>query len=86
MTVGSTLLKLQELDLALERDQAALDCMPEIAQLAKKRRAYLKLKADANKLLAARKDLENDLADLDEDEAFCNAAVDQAQSPRTTVS
>lgn len=80
MTVGSTLLKLQELDLALERDQAALDGMPEIAQLAKKRKAYLKLKADANKLLAARKDLENDLADLDEDEAFCNAAVDQAQS------
>lgn len=80
MTVGSTLLKLQELDLALERDQAALDGMPEIAQLAKKRKAYLKLKADANKLLAARKDLENDLADLDEDEAFCNAAIDQAQS------
>lgn len=80
MTVGSTLLKLQELDLALERDQAALDGMPEIAQLAKKRKAYLKLKADANKLLAARKDLENDLADLDEDEALCNAAIDQAQS------
>ena len=39
MTVGSTLLKLQELDLALERDHAALDCKPEIAQLAKKRRA-----------------------------------------------
>ena len=70
----------QRVIVALELVQAALDCMPEIAQLAKKRRAYLKLKADANKLLAARKDLENDLADLDEDEAFCNAAVDQAQS------
>lgn len=79
MTVGSTLLKLQELDLALERDQSVLNNMPEIAELAKKRKAYLKLKADFNKLLAARKDLENDLADLDEDEAFCNAAVDQAQ-------
>lgn len=80
MTVGSTLLKLQELDLALERDQATLDSMPEIVELAKKRKAYLKLKADANKLLAVRKDLENDLADLDDDEAFCNAAADQAHS------
>lgn len=80
MTDGSTLLKLQELDLELERLTTELNSMPEIRELAKKRKAYQKLKQDATKLLAQRKDIENELSELDENEAFCMAAVDQAQS------
>ena len=44
MSVGSTLLALQETDLALARDKASLADMPEIKQLAAKRKTYLKLK------------------------------------------
>lgn len=80
MTDGSTLLKLQELDLALERDRAALADMPELKELARKRKAYLKLKSEMNKLVALRKDIETELEDLDEDERFCNAAIEQAQT------
>lgn len=80
MTDGSTLLKLQELDLELERLNGELDGMPEIRELAKKRKAYLKLKQDATKLLGLHKDLDNELAELDENEAFCMAAVDQTQA------
>ena len=80
MTDGSTLLKLQELDLERERLNGELDGMPEIRELAKKRKAYLKLKQDATKLLGLHKDLDNELAELDENEAFCMAAVDQAQA------
>ena len=35
MSLGTNLLKLQELDLALERDRAALAEMPEIAEIAR---------------------------------------------------
>ncbi|MDY2776883.1 MAG: hypothetical protein SOU51_00665 [Collinsella sp.] len=79
MTEGTILLNLQELDLALERDRTELASMPEIKALADKRAAYLKLKRDATKLTALRKDIEIEIADLDENERFCNAAVEQAQ-------
>ncbi len=80
MSIGSTLLTLQELDLSLERDRAELADMPEIKELARKRRAYVKLKSELTKLTALRKDIETDLSDLDEDEKFCNAAIEQAQN------
>ncbi|MBM6688229.1 hypothetical protein H6A35_05000 [Collinsella tanakaei] len=79
MSVGSTLLKLQELDLSLERDRKALAEMPEIAELAKKRRAYQKLKADATKLYAQRKDLETYLKELDDQEMDANDDIRIAQ-------
>ena len=79
MSVGSTLLKLQDLDLGLERDRSALNAMPEIAELAKKRRAYQKLKTDATKLYAQRKDLETYLKELDDQEMDANDDVRIAQ-------
>lgn len=80
MSTAQTLLELQELDLSLIRDAATLSDLPELRDLAKKRKAYLKLKSDARGLLARRKDVETDLADLDAEEARCRAAVDEAQS------
>ena len=68
MSVGTDLLDLQELDLALARSRAELADMPEIKALARKRKAYLKLKDEALRLMGRRKDLQTELADLDEDE------------------
>lgn len=79
MSLGTNLLKLQELDLALERDRAALAEMPEIAELARKRRAYQKLKADETRLFAQRKDVETILAELDGREQDCNDDIGIAQ-------
>lgn len=84
MSTGSILLKLQQIDLALERDRAQLSSMPEIAELAKKRRAYQKLKADATKLFAQRKDLETYLAELDQDESDCHEDIAIAQRKADT--
>ena len=46
MSMGSDLLKLQETDLELERERIALNNLPLIAELAKKRSAHAKLKAE----------------------------------------
>ena len=79
MSVGTLLLDLQDLDLELARDRAALNAMPEIAELAKKRRAYQKLKAEATKLYAQRKDIETYLKDLEGQEMDANDDVRIAQ-------
>lgn len=80
MSTGQVLVDIQEIDLALMRDAATLKEMPEVRELARKRRAYLKLKAERGRLAAERKDIETDLADLDADEASCTQAVDAAQA------
>ncbi|MDY4040641.1 MAG: C4-type zinc ribbon domain-containing protein [Collinsella sp.] len=80
MSTGQVLADIQELDLALMRDAATLKDMPEVRELARKRRAYLKLKAEGTRLAAEQKDIETDLADLDEDERSCTEAVEAAQA------
>lgn len=79
MGLGSDLLKLQDLDLELVRVNKELNNLPIIAELAKKRASYTKLKAEATKLFAQRKDAEIAVSDLDEAEAACHEAVAAAQ-------
>lgn len=64
MTTAETLLELQSLDLALERDEASLKELPELKELARKRAAYQKLKAESARLMGTRKDLETEVDDL----------------------
>lgn len=71
-------MELQELDLQLLRDKKLIEDMPEIAELARKRKLYMKLKAEATRLFAQRKDIDSDLADLDEREREINEEVDHA--------
>ena len=78
MNLGSTLLELQELDLALIRDKALLAELPELKELAKKRRMYQKLKAKQTELFAKRKDIETDLEDLDILEKRAHFGVERA--------
>ena len=61
MSVGSTLLELQEIDLTLMRDKEQLQNLPEIAELARRRKLYIKLKGDVTKYFAQCKDVEIDL-------------------------
>ena len=58
MSAGATLLKLQQIDLELARNKSELANMPELKELASKRKTYVKLKAEMTKLYAQRKDLD----------------------------
>ena len=80
MSVGTDLLALQELDLELARAKKELAEMPALRELAKKRKSYARLKAEAVKLMAQRKDAETDLADLDAEERACHEGVAAAQA------
>ena len=44
MSAGATLLKLQQIDLELARNKSELANMPELKELASKRKTYVKLK------------------------------------------
>lgn len=79
MGVGSSLLELQEIDLTLMRNKEQLQNLPEIAELARRRKLYLKLKGDVTKLYAQRKDVEIDLQDLDVREQKLHEGVEQAR-------
>ena len=51
MSVGEILIELQNLDLAIVRDKAQLEQMPELKNLAIKRKTYAKVKSEVNKSL-----------------------------------
>lgn len=80
MNVGEALLDLQAIDLALNRSKQALHDIPQIKELARRRKQLMRLKADHTDLVARRKDLELDLIDLEDDERLAQAAVDEAQA------
>ena len=69
MRLGSDLIKLQETDLELAKLGKQLGSLPIIDELAKKRAALTKLRAEATRLLAVRKD-----------ERACHEAVAAAQA------
>ena len=64
MTPAAILMKMQELDLALDRDEQTLRELPALKELARKRAAYQKLKSEEARLLGVRKDLEAEIEDL----------------------
>lgn len=79
MSVANDLLTLQECELDLARAKKELAELPALSELAKKRKSYARLKAEAVKLMAQRKDAETDLADLDAEERACHEGVTAAQ-------
>ena len=80
MSAGATLLKLQQIDLELARNKSELANMPELKELASKRKTYVKLKAEMTKLYAQRKDLDIELDDLNTTEIQTNNAIEAANS------
>lgn len=79
MSVGSTLLELQDIDLTLMRDKEQLQNLPEIAELARRRKLYIKLKGDVTKYFAQRKDVEIDLKELDSREQALHEGIEKAR-------
>lgn len=80
MSLGNDLIQLQELDLAIEREKKGVAEMPVLAELAKKRKSYARLKAEATRLLGERKDAQTALDDLDAEERACHEGVASAQA------
>lgn len=79
MSIGSTLLKLQELDLELARTQQQLKTMPELKELATKRKKHQQIKAEVTRLYAARKDADIELEELDIAEKRCSFKTAELQ-------
>ena len=79
MSAGATLLKLQQIDLELARNKSELANMPELKELASKRKTYVKLKSEMTKLYAQRKDLDIELDDLNTTEILTNNAIEAAK-------
>ncbi len=70
--------KLQQIDLELARNKSELANMPELKELASKRKTYVKLKSEMTKLYAQRKDLDIELDDLNTTEIQTNNAIEAA--------
>ncbi len=79
MSIGSTLLKLQELDLELDRTQQQLKTMPELKELATKRKKHQQIKSEVMRLYAARKDADIELEELDIAEKRCSFKTAELQ-------
>ncbi len=79
MSAGATLLKLQQIDLELARNKSELANMPELKELASKRKTYVKLKSEMTKLNPQRKDLDIELDDLNTTEIQTNNAIEAAK-------
>ncbi len=79
MSIGSTLLKLQELDLELARTQQQLKNMPELKELAAKRKKHQQIKAEVTRLYAKRKDADIELEELDIEEKRCSFRTAEIQ-------
>ena len=85
MSAGATLLKLQQIDLELARNKSELANMPELKELASKRKTYVKLKSEMTKLYAQRKDLDIELDDLNTTEIQTNNAIEPPKSATLTA-
>lgn len=79
MSNGANLLTLQEIDLQLQRLRHDLNELPELKTLARLRKGLAAAKDEMLKVTGQRKDLETDLQDLEQEEAYYRAEVDRAQ-------
>ncbi|MDO4436690.1 MAG: C4-type zinc ribbon domain-containing protein [Coriobacteriaceae bacterium] len=80
MGLGFDLISLQQTDLDLVRVKQELQSMPIIAELAKKRTSYTKLKAEATRILAQRKDAQTALDDIDAGTQRCHREIAEAKA------
>ena len=86
MNDGTRLLKLQETDLELQRLRLELSKLPELVELARLRKRLSLAREEMLKVKGERKDVETDLEDLAEEEAYYRKQVDgvQAKAARLT--
>lgn len=79
------LLKLQEIDLALMRNESKLAAMPQMAKLATLNQAKKKLAGELKRIIGMRKDIEIDIQDIQEqhdgyekDRAAAKASIEES--------
>ena len=86
MNDGTRLLNLQETDLELQRLKLELSKLPELVELARLRKHLALAREEMRKVTGTRKDLETDLADLADEDAYYRKQVDgvQAKAARLT--
>ncbi len=80
MNDGARLLKLQETDLELQRLQLELAKLPELIELQRLRKHLARAREEMLKVKGARKDIETDLSDLADEEAYYREQVEGAQA------
>lgn len=80
MSQASDLLRLQDIDLALIRCRAAAKDLPQRPRVSAARAAARKVSGELTKIVGKRKDLEIELADLEESRSAYAAKVNEAQS------
>ena len=80
MGLGFDLLSLQQTDLELDRAKKELGNLPIIAELAKKRASYAKLKSESTRLLAQRKDAQTAVDDIDAGTLRCEREIAEAKA------
>ena len=86
MSEATSLLRLQEIDLSLMRLRKAADQLPQRAKVAAARAASKKVASELTKIVGQRKDVEIDLADLDERKERLTAKVSEVQGDAPSAS
>ena len=79
MDSASGLVRLQEIDLELLRLRKQVDELPQKGRIAKLRKATKQVQGELTHIVGRRKDLEMDLADLDDERKQVSSLVDEAQ-------
>ena len=79
MSEASELLRLQEIDLELMRTQKTAEALPQRQKVAAARAAAKKVAGELTKIVGQRKDLEIELADLDDSKRFFSEKVTEIQ-------
>ena len=79
MSEASELLRLQEIDLELMRAKKTAEALPQRQKVAAARAAAKKVAGELTKIVGQRKDLEIELADLDDSKRFFSEKVTEIQ-------
>lgn len=79
MSEASELLRLQEIDLELMRTKKTAEALPQRQKVAAARAAAKKIAGELTKIVGQRKDLEIELADLDDSKRFFSEKVTEIQ-------
>lgn len=79
MKQSDALLRLQEIDLELLRENKALESMSQLDKMEQFSRAERKLKSNATKICGARKDIEIEIEDMEADKAHLQDIIAESE-------
>lgn len=86
MSEATALVRLQEIDLALLRHRRAVEQLPQRARLAAAKAAVKKVNSELTRIMGQRKDVEIELADIEQDKRRWTEKVGEVQQEATQTS